>query len=214
MQCFEPEVYYAIIASIMVFSVVTSLNKQSLMSFFATFWSYLIVILSDYIPGKAVTEFDRILSGTWLLACTVILAAFSGQLREMMIKPKSVNWIDNWKDLLEWKHIQIQTGPTSEINTYINNFPNDTMSQNFKSRLNLITNESSLGFNFDLEEVKAGRFAIIGPYDILQFTKKKLIADDYREDIDFHISRSERGQPYFSLINRVNDTLNLIFDRA
>ena len=60
-ECFEPEVYYGIIASIIVISFVTSFHKRSLKSFLTTFWSYLSVILSDYFSLKSDTRIGKLI---------------------------------------------------------------------------------------------------------------------------------------------------------
>ena len=204
--CFEPEVYFGIIASIIVISFVTSLYKQSLKSFFTTFWSYLSVILSDYHSIKIRSTFEKIFAGLWLIVCTLLLAAFSGQLRDFVLKPKPIYWIDSVEDLYQWKHLTIQTSVISELKYFSENFPNNSMAQDFSKRFQLDqVNEGDLmSFDLDWEGLLDGRVAVVYPYFILQVIKRSLVSNGFLEDIDFHISSGDESQPFYSMSNKIN----------
>ena len=217
-ECFEPEVYYGIIASIIVISFVTSLYKQSLKSFFTTFWSYLSIIISDFHSNEKKVIFNKILSGVWLMVCLIFLSAFSGQLREQILRPRTIHWIDSWDDLYEWKDLNIQTFKTSLIKTFSDNNPNDTYSQEFNKRFEKIDDSVEGTWHFDVARVKAGELAVVYPYHALQIKKGTL--GDFQEEVDFHISKYAQGessdemQAIFSLSNcqSLNETLTNIFD--
>ena len=208
--------YFGIIASIIVISFVTSLYKQSLKSFFTTFWSYLSVLLSDRHSIKAKNTFDRLFACLWLLFCTVLLSAFSGKLIEQVIKPTTIHWIDSWDDLHEWKHLSIQTVAVSEIVSFTKNNPNEPISKDFQTRFKVPDGGQAdedasnimrdlLKWEIDIKGVKDGTVAVVYPEYTLQILKRGLISKDFKEDIDFHISESGRGsQPYFSLINKMS----------
>ena len=150
------------------------------------------------------------------MACTVVLAAFSGQLREWVIKPKPIYMINSWDDLLlpEWKHMKIEAGDSSEMYAFTENFPDDPKAQEFKKRL-IIMNDSNDADVYALSkgQIISGEIASINPYDILQIIKDSL-GPNLREDIDYHISQSGRWQPYFSLINAIDDELGIILDKG
>ena len=152
------------------------------------------------------------MSGLWLMACTVLLAAFSGKLRDQQLKPKPIYWIETWDDLYEWKDIQIQTYDLTEVSNFVKNFPNDTMAQDFGMRANireqtLLTNDLVGGGNiytfFDFDGMRTGRTAIIYANHFLQILKKKLISDEFREDIDFHLSEGTVRNYLSEAINKL-----------
>ena len=207
-ECFEPEVYYGIIASIIVISFVTSLHKRTSKSFLTTFWSYLSVILSDYFSLKADTKISRLFTGLWLITCTILLAAFSGQLREFVLKPKPIYWIDSWDDLHEWKDMSIEMLPESEIQSFIATFPNDPKSQDFIKRNETKTFDKIdiLTWKFDTKKLMDGRLALFYPHYMLQMIKNNLISHGFVEDIDFHLSKANESFPHYLL------TYKLIFD--
>ena len=206
---FEPEVYYGIIASIIVISFVTSLYKQSLKSFFTTFWAYLSVILSDYYSIKVKTFLERTLAGIWLLSCTIFLAAFSGHLREQILRPAPIEWINSWEDLHEWKDMTIEVNYHSNIKSLIKSEPDHPFSKDFKNRLQFDEEDEKTqkdSFNIDIEGMKSGRVAVSYPSVILQILKHNFIDENFKEDIDFHISQSGFTGPFFTISNP--DTFN------
>lgn len=198
------------------------LIDKSLNTVFKSFWSHLSVILSDSYSMKINKRSDRIVSGSWLLVCTVLLSAFSGQLRELLIKPKPIQWIDSWKDLSQWKHItKIQTQPLSNFINYVKVYKDsDPMAKDLSGRVEqplevkqkYYTNgsyNSKLSLDFDglMAGLRAGKVALVYPTHYLQIYKNVLISKNLEEDIDFHISESgDSPQPVFTETNRL--TLN------
>ena len=71
------------------------------------------------------------------MSCTVLLAAFSGLLRDKQLKPKPIEWIESLEDLLEWKDIRIATHELSNFNIYLENIKGDPVVDNFRERKNV-----------------------------------------------------------------------------
>ena len=140
----------------------------------------------------------------------MLLGAFSGQLRMQILRPITIKWIDSWEDLYKWKHLNIQVSFYSEIKLFVNNFPDHPFAQDFGKRLqhkegneyDQDPNDLGDSWNFDIEGVKAGRVAVSYPAVVLETIKKNYFSEDFKEDIDFHISRTGTSQPYFNIINK------------
>ena len=222
-ETFEWEVYYGIIASIIVISFVISVYKHSLKSFFTTFWAYISVLLSDSYSLPIKTVFDKQMSGIWLLASTVLLAAFSGQLRVMLIMIKPIHWIDSLQDLYKWKDItKIQTLDWTDFPNFIDMYNNtDPMATDFDRRyierllgVDAIYNSNAV---IDYQGVINGKTVVIFPQHYIQIYKQHLINEGFAEDIDFHVSHSGGySQPMFSATNRqkVNESMASKLDLA
>ena len=222
-KCFDTNVSISILASIVLMSVFMSLYERTyLKTFFRTFWSYSSVILSDYHSFRAKKSVERVLSGVWLMSCTVLLAAFSGQLREQILKPKSIEWIDSWQDLIEWEDLKIETFKTSSLVIYFDQLgKEEEMTKILKKRLVIINDRKRLSFKksidkeLDYEGVRRGMTALVHTSENLEIIKQNLIQDDFKEDIDFHISESGGvPQPCNTITNRANfnETLALKWD--
>ena len=220
-QCFNIEIYALILVSIVLISVFMSLYERSLKTFFRTFWSYSSVILSDYHSYRAKKSIERLLSGIWLMSCTVLLAAFSGQLRERIIKPKPIHWIDSWEDLIEWEHLKIEIFNNSNLIFYIENFADKNMTKKLKGRLKrldekeFLKNDRTYDKDIDYEGVRMGVTALVQDEKYMKIIKQNLITDNFQEDIDFHISKSGGiPQPYTTITNTANfnETLAMKWD--
>ena len=160
------------------------------------------------------------LSGVWLMACLLLLSAFSGQLREQILRPRKIHWIDTWDDLHEWKHLKIVTYVNSVLKMFTDVSPDDIYSKEFSKRFEIIDESLENTWDIpDIEMVKAGQVAVVYPHHALQIAKNTLVSDDFQEDIDFHISKYEYGensdemQPYYVMTSResLNETLTKIF---
>ena len=218
-KCFNIEIYISILFSIVLISVFMSLYKRSLNTFFRTFWSYSSIILSDHFSHKVNKSIERLLSGIWLMSCTVLLAAFSGQLRESLIKPKPIHWIDSWEDLFAWEHLKIETFRSSNLNTYIDQFEKEN--GKLKERLKIledelyINNTKTYDKDIDYEGVRMGVTALVHNHEYMDMIKLNLIKNNFQEDIDFHISKSGGiPQSFTTLTNRANfnETLAMKWD--
>ena len=196
-ESFNMEVYYGIIVSIIVFSVVISAYNNSIKSFFTTLWLYTSVILNGSVNLKNEAIFIMSLYALWLISCTVILAAFSGMLLTLLIKPLPIYWIDSWQDLYEWKHIKIQTMILTDMGFFINKSVNNPVADDFRLRSDVFPFSivaDPLLRAFDLKGMSEGKVAIAFPSCFLHVFKRYLLNLDMIEDIDFHIS--EFGDPW------------------
>ena len=81
---------------------------------------------------------ERLLSGVWLMSCVVLLAAFSGLLRNQLLRPDPIYWIDSLKDLYEWKELKIQTIGGTYMNTFARDPNAGPMARDFESRLQIL----------------------------------------------------------------------------
>ena len=127
-----------------------------------------------------------------------------------MIKPKPIYWIDSWDDLAEWKHLTISATSVSGIQYYITNFGNESMAQNFAKRIVVLNNDvlyndpKRWDTDLDYEGVKEGRVALVSDSFYLDTLKQNLISRyGMIEDLDFHISKSDKlvSQPSFIITN-------------
>ena len=118
--------------------------------------------------------------------------------------PSPIYWIDSFRDLSERTDLNISIFTHSQLNGYIEAFPNDSMAQNFKSRIDVFEkdiaerNYQDINEFLDIDGVREGRLAIVYAYNYLQISKRKYISNDFREDIDFHIF-ADNLQPFFTI---------------
>ena len=222
-ECFDVRTYFGLFLSICLISGLISCYKRSLKSFFTTFWSYLSVILSDYYTMKVNTTIERLISGVWLLTCTVLLAAFSGQLREQIMKSIPIHKIEKLGDLSqpEWNHLYLQSYTISTFKKYLDQLEDRNESEKLSKRtemfdiFELTSREKEFDDVLDYERVANGTVAIVWDYQYLQVFKQNLISRGLEEEIDFHISSSgEIPEPFFTVSNkaRFSDPLLSIWD--
>ena len=149
------------------------------------------------------------------MSCTVLLAAFSGLLRQQQLEPKPIQWVDSFEQLLDeqWKHLDVKISTLSHLHDFsLRNPQLDLIKRLKKNGLNIIQNEQDAPARYkgmlpscdsiknELDKVKNGSVAIIHQYTILRFCLIDLISDDFKEDIDFHISR-QSFHPLFTHTN-------------
>ena len=152
------------------------------------------------------------------MSCTVLLAAFSGQLRQQQMKPKPIHYIKTWDDLYKEKDIKIQTCDLCDLSNYIKNFG---VEKDFLDRTTFIEQDEQLVGQMDmfkkldLDGMKDGRVAIVEQTHILQIYMKQFISNSFKKDQDFHLSKGE-PKPVFISINlgkldhSLSDKLNLV----
>ena len=209
---FDYSNYIAIILSMIIMSLVVAISRKSMQTFFEYFWSYLSVILSDYYSLKIKSRIDKLFTGVWLMSCTVLLAAFSGLLRDRLLEPQPIYWIDSWKDLAQREHLKIHTFDTSGISIYTSTFPTETLTQNLAKRIKRIkidefeVGNKSFDYDLDYRGIVNGEVAFSENDDYLNILKQNLITRyGLIEDIDFHISRTDEisSQPIFWVTNKL-----------
>ena len=222
---YDISIYISLFLFIIIMSLITGLSRNSMKSFLSISWSYLSVLLTDYCTLRAQSLVDRCLIGGWLLSSTILLAVFSGLMRDVLTKPKSIHWIDSWNDLSDWKHLKVVTPTTSSLAYNIKTFGKDPMAEGFADRVSIGIDfdkyekgEMSYDNDIDYLSIKEGKLALIADLDVLTILKKNLVTK-YRlkEDIDFHVSESEDTvhQPAFLTLNKLKmnktmtDKLNL-----
>ena len=219
-QTLDYRIYISILASVITMSLEMAISRTSIKTFVSNFWSYLSVILSDTYSIRNVVKStaDRLMTGVWLMSCTVLLAAFSGLLRDLMIQPNPISWIDSWDDLAEWKHLCIYTTYASEVNFYISYFSNESIAQNFAKRMKLLNNDELYkdfkrwDTDIDYQGIKDGTAALVGDLFYIDTLKQNLVSRyGMIENLDFHISELDdiASQPSFIVTNGLtfNDSM-------
>ena len=207
-ESFNMEVYYATIISIIVFSIVIGVYENSIKSIFSTLWSYLSILLNQSFIMKNQTRFTFSLSCLWLFACKILLAAYSGMLLTLLMKPLPIYWINSWDDLYEWKDVTIQTMELTEMGLFINKNNVSQMAKDFRLRSDVLPFSivaDPLLRAFDLKGVSEGKVAIAFPFCFLHVFKRYLLKRNMSEDIDFHISEfGDSWKPRFIWYNEKN----------
>ena len=219
-HCFDNDIYYTILFSIIIISCVISLHKKSLCVWLNTFWVYLTSLLSEYHSFRSETVFHHLMSCPWLMGCVVIFAAFSVKLKNQILKGGDIYWIDSLRDLKQWKHItKLQYVEFSDFNNYL--IKNDTdplrLYLNTKKKEcynnNIRTNSLSKKDSdcqqidkLDYQSLKEGRTAIILGLSIIEVIKRVILYKfDWKEDIDYHVSKSDLySHPMFTVTNKLN----------
>ena len=221
-NCFEPEVYYSSLATVIAISLIISASKRRINTFFESLWTHTSALLSQSVLLPSNTAKDRLLSGLWLISCTVLLAAFAGLFRDLLIRKETIEWIDSLRDLYQWNDIQIKTFESDYIDDLINDYPNDSMAINFQKRVELLDysmhSSPNVSTYLDYHGVVRGRFAIVADLEFLHIEKTYLIENlSYIEDVDFHVSRLEEiSTPGFIASNRfrLKNSMSNILDQV
>ena len=188
---------------------VICLKNRSFKSFFITIWMYLSVILSDYYSMKISKGFDRFMAGIWLLVCSVLLAAFSGQIWHLLVRAQPIDQIDSWDDLYskpQWKEKNIITFKFLDMDDFINK-DESPMALNFQKRVQYLDlYQFHLADNLKFRDNVNKRFLngqLVGIFDYiflnyLKVFQKNSFYPGLKEGFDFHISRFGAGmKPYF-----------------
>ena len=120
------------------------------------------------------------LSSLWLMVCLTLMSAFSGMLRDLLIKPHPIYWVDSWDDLVNWKHLKIQTVVLTDLANFIRKNPDNPMSKE------LIDNKRIEAFKptiltqnldkaFDFDGIANGEVALVLPSQYLHVLKNNLV---------------------------------------
>ena len=91
------------------------------------------------------------------MLCTVLLAAFSGLLRDQLLRPDPIYWIDSLQDLYEWKELEIQSFGGTYIDTFAKDPKGGPMATNFKSRLQTLYYYGFYENDIDFDGIINGR---------------------------------------------------------
>ena len=136
-----------------------------------------------------------ILSSHWLVMCVILTAAFSGMLKDLLIKPRTIYWIDSWDDLVNWKELKIQTVVLNGLVNFIRKNPDHYLSKEIINNKRLQAFQPSIFSEnldkvFDFDGIANGKVALVFPSQNLHVLKNNLIVRGLEEDIDFHISKN------------------------
>ena len=116
------------------------LKNKTFKNYFGIVWQYFSVILSDYFSMRTNGHYNRSFAGIWLLLCNVLLAAYSGHLWDLLVRPQQIDKIDSWDDLYtkpQWNKLKIRTLEYLDMADFAMNDKSE-MAQNFKKRIILI----------------------------------------------------------------------------
>ena len=173
-ECFEPDVYYTLLVTLLIITLTVSAINRNILYFFGYLWKYTSVLLSHSHLININRKSERLLSGLWLMSCTVLLAAFSGLLRNQLLRPDPIYWIDSLQDLYQWKELKIQTFTYTYMSTFVSDPNGGPMARNFESRLQELhyyqteENVKNDVNDIDLEGIINGRY-----YSVLYINNNK-----------------------------------------
>jgi hypothetical protein len=145
MQSFDLNVWLSILFSFISICVFLFFTEKSIHKIQNTIWRYISILLSEPFPHisyrKAIKMLSqRIMLSVWLLSCTVLLAAFSGVLRNFFINYISSDIIDTYQQLYSRSDLKI-------ITTYERYF--DLLVQNYKSENYMLKDFSNRLFYYN-----------------------------------------------------------------
>ena len=218
-RCFESGVYFAILVSILVISCVFSAQRKSLRGFVETIWAFVSALLSQCHSYPDKTLSDRLMSFPWLIGCVIMIAAFSGTLRDQILKGEDIHWIDSLRDLYKWKHItKLQYHHLDDFYNYLAKNNSDSMRQDFDTRkrdcytLNIQISGNQdhesdciLTKELDFQGVFDGSTALIFQKSFIYLVKREFFKFGWRENIDYHVSKYDTySQPVFMITNKLN----------
>ena len=218
-HCFDNDIYFAILFSIIAISCVTSVRKKSLRVWLNTFWSYLISLLSEHHFNYDKTLFGAFTFCPWLIGCVVLLASFAGKLREQILKGQDIHWIDSLRDLYEWEGItKLQYAEFGDFNNYLIKNDTDPLRQYLNKKNKECLTDSIREFmvsvtdpdctqitELDYQGVMDGTTAMIFRLEFIAIVKRVLYKFNWKEDLDFHVSKSDtHSEPVFMATNKLN----------
>jgi hypothetical protein len=146
---FEAPVWTALFITMLLIPLSFSVIEKSFTGYFKNLWNYSYLILSEPIPKMPKSSMKRFVLTFWLLACTVLLSAYAGTLRNLFMRGNPDDVIDSWKDLYDRKHIKIFAAEGSAIYNFVQtNKETDEMARDFASRLEKFQMENLLYENF------------------------------------------------------------------
>ena len=88
------------------------------------------------------------------MSCTVLLAAFAGLVRNQLLRPDPMYWIDSLQDLYDWKELKIQAFHSTYIDIFSGVNIDDPMAKNFRDRLQLLHyHQIEEGVKHDLKDI-------------------------------------------------------------
>ena len=225
-HCFDDDVYYGILLSIVIISCVITVHKKSWNAWLNTFWAYSTSLLSEY-SYLDKTLIERYIWCPWLIISVILLGAFSGTLRGQILKGEDIHWIDSLRDLYEWKDItKLQFIEFSDFNNYLVKNDTDIVRKYFNTkvkecytesiRINIMSETDSdcqQVMDLDYKGLIEGTTAMILHMKFIEVIKQMLFNLDWKENVDYHVSEwDDYPQPVFSSTNKL--TLEKQYEEA
>ena len=217
-HCFDDDVYYTILLSIVIISCVISVHKKSWSAWLNTFWDYSSSLLSEF-SYLDKTLIERYIWCPWLIMGVIFLGAVPGTLRGHILKGKDIHWIDSLRDLYQWEGItKLQFLEFSDFNNYLIKNDTDTLRKYFNTkvkecytenmRINIMSETDSdcqQVIDLDYKGLMEGTTAMIFHMDFIELIKHMLYKVAWNEDVDYHVSKSKHNsQPVFTSTNKLN----------
>ena len=117
--------------------MIPGLRLRSFGEVFETFWDSLSVILSDTISRVPKHSLERLLTGLWLLANTVLISIYSGELYNVLISSKVIDKIESIEELHtkhHWKGSKILMLDLGIMDIVVNGDKGDPVVNDLSSR--------------------------------------------------------------------------------
>jgi len=204
---FEAPVWITLFITMLLIPLSFCVIEKTFSGYFRNLWNYSYLILSEAIPKMPKSSMKRFVLTFWLLACTVLLSAYSGVIRDQFIRANPDVVIDSWEDLYDQKDMKIVTIEGSDIHHFVlDNQNNNEMARDFASRLEIIKYES-LDFyehtSLFCEKLYNG-YAVSYLKNLLvscrNFGEKDNITNSLWEKVHFSSSVTS---PYFLLVSKL-----------
>jgi len=211
---YEPEVWFALITTLLCIALIMSIMRGSIKTFFSTLWQFSTILLSDVMTKSFNKPYEKMIVCIWLLMGGIVLfSAFTGCIYGFMIKKPPIQKIDSFDDLhLQWKDKQIIALDNGPFVDFVQNDKSD-MAQDFKRRTEISPIENYFDDNFKdnaMKRLVSGECVLLHEYyalkhmeiylnTLIEFNRKK----GNKYGVDYHVSRSGGGTlPYFLLVKK------------
>ena len=104
LNCWAKSIYIWLFLSLIVICLLRGVRVRSFWEALELFWDSLSILLSDSISRVPKQSVDRLLIGLWLLANTVLISIYSGELYNNVISGKVIDKIETNEQLLTKDH--------------------------------------------------------------------------------------------------------------
>ena len=218
LDCWDGWFYVGILFSLIILSVISVAKQCSWKEIFNSIWNFTSIILSDaMIFARDIKGWTRILVMVWLLANTLLLSLFSGELFELIINGKIIDRIECKEELTTkeyWKSSKVYIFDLGIFDFITNgDINNNSVAKNFLTRSEAtppmdvirddeLTREILNGILNDNKVIIANK---LRTYFLVRNGQDRYpdIFRDKVEGIDYYISKPEQSyKAYYSLFAR------------
>ena len=134
-QSFEPMVWVQLLATLLVFAVITSISRGLYRHVWGTCFAIFASTFGHYSHSLQRSALKNTIHGLWLLCSAVMLSAFSGVLLHYFMKPQPKLVVDDWQELHERQDLTITAFDVSYMVNFIRDFgTTDPMAEDFSDR--------------------------------------------------------------------------------